>query len=305
MYYFIVNPNARSGKGLRAWKLLERELDRKQVPYQVFFTKYQNHASSIARELTLKSSCRSLIVLGGDGTLNEAVNGIADLSRITLGYIPIGSSNDFARSLSLEHDPLKALPRLLTPSQYIRVNIGVLCYQEKKRRFAVSAGIGFDAGVCHQVAVSPLKLLLNRLKLGKLSYAAVAVELLLSLTPGRMTIILDGKQKLEFQKAYFAAAMNHPYEGGGFRFCPKADPSDDILDVVVIADLPKLKTLLLLPATFKGCHVHFKGAYVYRCRQIDILSEKPLPVHTDGEPIVYQKHIAASLESRKLRLIKT
>lgn len=305
MYYFIVNPNARSGMGLSTWKLLEQELDRRQVLYQVFFTKYQNHASLLARELTQESSCRSLFVLGGDGTLNETVNGISDLSRITLGYIPIGSSNDFARSLGLERDPLKALPKLLTPSQYVSVNIGALRYQGKKRRFAVSAGMGFDAGVCHQVAVSPLKGLLNKIKLGKLSYAAVAVGRLLSLTPARMTITLDGKQKLEFQKAYFAAAMNHPYEGGGFRFCPKADPSDDILDVVVVADLPKLKVLLLLPTTFKGWHIRFKGAYVFQCRQFDVLSEKPLPVHTDGEPVVFQRHMAASLESQKLRLIKT
>lgn len=77
MYSFIINPNARSGKGLRAWKLIEKRLEEKSVPYQVFFTKYQGHATQIARTLTQEKDCRSLIVLGGDGTLNEAVNGIA------------------------------------------------------------------------------------------------------------------------------------------------------------------------------------------------------------------------------------
>ena len=128
MYSFIINPNARSGKGLRAWKLIEHRLEEKSVPYQVFFTKYQGHATQIARTLTQEKDCRSLIVLGGDGTLNEAVNGIADLARVTLGYIPIGSSNDFARSLKLEQDPLKALEKILTPSGYIPVNIGSLSW---------------------------------------------------------------------------------------------------------------------------------------------------------------------------------
>ena len=128
MYSFIINPNARSGKGLRAWKLIEKRLEEKSVPYQVFFTKYQGHATQIARTLTQEKDCRSLIVLGGDGTLNEAVNGIADLARVTLGYIPIGSSNDFARSLGLEQDPLKALEKILTPSGYIPVNIGSLSW---------------------------------------------------------------------------------------------------------------------------------------------------------------------------------
>ncbi|QDW73364.1 diacylglycerol kinase family lipid kinase [Lachnospiraceae bacterium KGMB03038] len=305
MYYFIVNPNARSGKGLRTWKILEQELEKKQVRYQVFFTKYQNHAVSIARELTQKQSCRSLIVLGGDGTLNEAVNGIQDLSKVILGYIPIGSSNDFARSLRLEQDPIKALHEILTPSRYISTDIGILQYQDKRRRFVVSSGIGFDAGVCHQVAVSRLKILLNKIGLGKLSYTAVALGLLLSLTPGRMTLTLDGKESLKFEKVYFAAVMNHPYEGGGFRFCPKADPSDGSLDLIVIAGLPKWKTLLLLPTAFKGWHTHFKGVFTCRFKEAHILSEKALPVHTDGEPVIFQQHITAGLESQKLRLIKT
>ena len=105
-----------------------KRLEEKSVPYQVFFTKYQGHATQIARTLTQEKDCRSLIVLGGDGTLNEAVNGIADLARVTLGYIPIGSSNDFARSLRLEQDPLKALEKILTPSGYIPVNIGSLSW---------------------------------------------------------------------------------------------------------------------------------------------------------------------------------
>ena len=306
MYSFIINPNARSGKGLRAWKLIEHRLEEKSVPYQVFFTKYQGHATQIARTLTQEKNCRSLIVLGGDGALNEAVNGIADLARVTLGYIPIGSSNDFARSLGLEQDPLKALEKILTPSGYIPVNIGSLSWGcEHTRRFVVSAGLGFDAGVCHQVAVSRLKVFLNRIGLGKLSYAAVAVGLLLSLTPRRMTLTLDDQTPLEFDRAYFAAVMNHPYEGGGFRFCPKADPGDDMLDIIVIANLSKLKTLLLLPATFMGWHKYFKGASIYRCRTVEIRSEKGLPVHTDGEPVVAQTCLRAGLEDQKLRVIRT
>ena len=213
----------------------------------------------IARTLTQEKDCRSLIVLGGDGTLNEAVNGIADLARVTLGYIPIGSSNDFARSLGLEQDPLKALEKLLTPSGYIPVNIGSLCWgREHTRRFVVSAGLGFDAGVCHQVAVSRLKVFLNRIGLGKLSYAAVAVGLLLSLTPRRMTLTLDDQTPLEFDRTYFAAVMNHPYEGGGFRFCPKADPGDDILDVIVGCRPSQMEDFASAPHRIQGISCAFQ-----------------------------------------------
>ncbi|BDF03508.1 diacylglycerol/lipid kinase family protein [[Clostridium] hylemonae] len=303
MYTFIVNPNARSGLGHRVWAEIERSLKERGTDYQVYFTKYQRHASAIAGELTSDLKAHTLIVLGGDGTVNEVMNGIADLSLVTFGYIPIGSSNDFARGLGLSTDALTALSHILTPSKYTYINVGTMSYQEKKRRFAVSTGIGFDAGVCHQVVVSRLKVLLNKIGLGKLSYAGVALSLMMSLKPRKMTVTLDDSRKMEFESVYFAAAMNQRYEGGGFKFCPAADPSDDILDVIVIANMPKLKALALLPTAFSGRHVRFRGIHIFTCRKVDFVSETALPVHTDGEPIFLQRHMSASLEPQKVRII--
>lgn len=305
MYHFIVNPNARSGRGRQVWEQLEIILKDRGTDYQVFFTRYQNHAVKYVRELTESGERVCLIVLGGDGTVNEVLGGICDLSRVTLGYIPIGSSNDFARSLGLERDPRKALDRLLVPSGYLSLDVGVLEYAAHKRRFAVSSGIGFDAGVCHQVAVSRLKRILNRLRLGKLSYAAVALQLLFSLSPTDLTLTLDGGKTLEFPRSYFAAAMNHPFEGGGFRFCPGADPSDGTLDLIVISGLSKLKVLFLLPTAFRGWHVRFKGIHIFRCKTAQITSKRGLPVHADGEPVLAQQRIRYYLEKDKIRLIKT
>lgn len=303
MYTFIVNPNARSGLGHKVWNDIEVILKERNVNYRVYFTRYQGHACEIVRKLT---SCRkkcTLIALGGDGTINEVINGIADFSKVTFGYIPIGSSNDFARGAGLSSDYRTALEHILLPSEYTYINIGILEYQDKKRRFAVSSGIGFDAGVCHEIAVSHAKTFLNRLGLGKLSYAYIAVRRILTLSRKPGTLILDGKQKISFQKVYFAAAMNHKYEGGGFKFCPKASSKDDILDIIVVADLSKLKILCLLPTAFKGWHTVFKGIYTYRCKTADFYSEAPLPVHTDGEPVLAQKGVSFSLEPNRLRLI--
>lgn len=303
MYTFIVNPNARTGLGLKTWKTLELILKERGVSYQVFFTKYQKHATRIAEKLTEENDHRMIIALGGDGTINEVINGISDLSRTTLGYIPIGSSNDFARGMGLSTDPVNALEHILFPTRFAYVNIGVLNYQNKKRRFAVSSGFGFDAGVCHQILISNLKKILNRIHLGKLSYAGIAIRRILALTPRQMTLILDHDRYIIFDKVYFAAAMNQKVEGGGFRFCPNADPSDDMLDVIVVAGLSKLKILLLLPTAFKGWHTRFKGVYTYRCKEAEFRSEHPLPVHTDGEPIFLQRYVNLSLEKEHLRLI--
>ena len=282
MYTFIVNPNARSGSGQKLWLRIEASLKRRGVKYQVFFTQYQRHATRIVRELTSDLAVHTIVVLGGDGTINEAVNGITQLDKVTLGYIPIGSGNDFARGLRLPSDAEQALDNILTPSHYSYINIGVLTYDGKKRRrFAVSSGIGFDAGVCHEASVSRLKLLLNRLRLGKLTYVGIALRQILTLTPAKTTILLDDSRKLTFDRTYFAAAMN----------------------LIVIARLSKLKILTLLPTAYKGWHTRFNGVHIYRCQKIDITGGITLPVHTDGEPVTRCSRISLFLEPDKLRVI--
>lgn len=303
MYSFIINPHARTGLGLKVWQRLETYLKEQNLEYQAYITRYPNHAAEYARRLTKGRKEVTLIALGGDGTINEVVNGIQDFSKVTLGYIPIGSSNDFARSMELSRDPETMLKQILSPSKYTYINIGRMKYKDTVRRFAVSSGIGFDADVCfHNNTSAKMKRWLNRLKLGKLSYTGVALFLLMALKPRPMTLILDGVEK-SFHRVFFATAMNQRYEGGGFKFCPEADPGDGLLDIIVIADMPKLKALLLLPTAFKGWHVHFKGVHTFTCKEAHIVSEAVLPVHTDGESAVRSSKISFSLEPSKLKFI--
>lgn len=302
MYTFIVNPNARTGLGLKTWEELETILKEKNLDYEVYMTRYPEHATEFAAEVTSRNEEVTLIALGGDGTINEVVNGIRDLGKVTFGYIPIGSSNDFVRSMGLSMEPKEMLAQILSPSKYTYINIGKVVCREKTRRFIVSCGIGFDADVCFHNLSSPVKKLLNKLKLGKLSYTGVALVLLLKLSPKPMTLTLDGVTH-SFQRVFFTTAMNQRYEGGGFKFCPAADPSDDRLDMITIADMPKIKALLLLPTAFKGWHIHFKGVHTYTCKEAHITSDAVLPVHTDGEAFVKTDEISCSLEPEKLRLI--
>ena len=109
MYTFIVNPHSRSGEGAKTWEEVHSILKEKHIPFEVHFTRYQKHATYIMRTLTLDSVSRTVVVLGGDGTINEAINGIEDFRHLTLGYIPTGSGNDFARGYSLPTNPRKAL----------------------------------------------------------------------------------------------------------------------------------------------------------------------------------------------------
>ena len=107
MYYCIVNPSARSGKGKDIWEILEKRFKEKGLEYKAHFTEGPGHATRLAKALTEPKESENspatptkLIILGGDGTLNEAINGIQDFENTLVGYIPIGSSNDFARDLA-------------------------------------------------------------------------------------------------------------------------------------------------------------------------------------------------------------
>lgn len=305
MYNFIVNPNARSGLGQKVWKDLEAILKSEKVEYQVFFTKYQRHATAITREITSDGKEHVIVALGGDGTVNEVVNGITYYDKAILGYIPIGSSNDFARGLELPTDPAEALRTVLTQPHLHPMDIGELRYKNKIRRFAVSAGFGFDADICHEVVVSHLKYFLNKLKLGKLTYVGVALHRLFLTTPRTVTLTLDTGEKLSFPKTYFVALMNNCYEGGGLKFAPNAHNDDGKLDIMVASNVSKLKVLFILPFAFSGLHVRFKGVTMFQCNKVDLHCDHALPLHTDGEPIFLQSNVTAGCASEKLRIITT
>lgn len=303
MYHFIVNPHSRTGKGQKIWKETEAILKEENVPYRAWFTKGIGHATEIAARITEDGTQRTIVILGGDGTLNEVIEGIAWPDRVTLGYLPTGSSNDFARSLKLKKDLRKALSSILHPKKFQYVDIGVAGSKDKKRRFCVSSGIGFDAAVCHDALTSRLKNVLNLLHLGKLTYTGIALRHILLRHTEKLTVTLDRGKPLVFRHVLFAAAMNQPYEGGGFKFCPKARCSDGILDVIVVEKMSRLKMLLVLPTAYFGRHTKFKGIHIYTCREAVFSSPANMPLHTDGESFGCEDELHVGISPRKLRMI--
>ncbi|MCH5275432.1 MAG: diacylglycerol kinase family lipid kinase [Lachnospiraceae bacterium] len=297
MYHIIVNPASRSGRGLRIWEeAIKPALTEKAVSYQVYFSKEAGEVTLLTQKIIAthfsKSSdekpCR-LIILGGDGTVNEALQGIAPSRNVIVGYIPTGSSNDLARDLGISKDPIKALSRILdakTKPEYIkRMDRGIVRTDDGLRSFAVSCGIGYDAAVCEEVMHSKLKGLLNKIGLGKLTYLGIALKLLFSTKPVSCTLYLDDKEPIHIKKLLFIASMTHRFEGGGFKFCPMADYADGLFDLCVVGNIPKLVILFALPTAFFGKHLLVPGINHYRAARIRITTNRPLWVHTDGEVI--------------------
>lgn len=319
MYYIIVNPASKTGKGKKIWTVLEKELKNNQVAYQVYFTKAVGDATKFAREITASlSSTITLIVLGGDGTINEVVQGIENTSLVHIGYIPTGSSNDLARNLKLEKDPILALHNIFQPKQITSCDIGKVTYvsgtiKETKqpitkgssisRLFAVGCGIGFDAAVCEEALSSPIKTTLNHLKLGKLTYLGIALRQILRAPKVSCHLYLDEEEPIFLPKFLFISSMIHRYEGGGFMFCPKADPTDELLDVCVAGNLSFLKVLRVLPTAFAGNHLRFSEVYNFRAKNIKIKTSIPLWVHTDGEVHLLSDEIHLTSIKNKLQFI--
>lgn len=303
MYYFIINPASSSGGGQRIWERTEHILQEEDIPYEAFPLSHDGEASLLARKLTSRHEPCTIIVIGGDGTINEVINGIQDFSQVTLGCIPSGSGNDFIRGLHLPSFPEEMIKIILHPKKFRDINIGKVSSEGRRRYFAVSTGIGFDADVCYGVSHTSMKSFLNRFHAGSLVYTAVAIKQLISLKPQPLRIVVDGNQLISCRKGYFATVMNLPYEGGGFKFCPQAKAGDDQLDLCIIDNLPKLVVLLCFPLAYFGKHTMVKGIQTMRCCKVTIQNETPLCVHVDGEHFGYCSKITVQPRAEKLTVI--
>ncbi|MDF2586883.1 MAG: hypothetical protein K0S41_724 [Anaerocolumna sp.] len=286
MHHFIINPKSRTGRGIKIWTIVKQELDTAKVPYTYHFTEYKFHASKIAEEICREySGIKNIVVLGGDGTVNEVINGIHDYDEVLLGYIPTGSSNDLARSLVLSKDSIQNLKHILSPKEFKYIDIGEITIQHtgEKRRFAVSTGMGFDAAICEESFRSNLKTVLNKYGLGKLTYIIIALKQLIACPFMNGKVIIDGIQTKSYKNVLMITSMIQRYEGGGMKIAPAANPSDGKLSICIVHGLSRAKILFLLPTLLIGKHVHFKGVDTFDCETLGIQLEQAAGVHVDGE----------------------
>ncbi|MCR4787356.1 MAG: diacylglycerol kinase family lipid kinase [Lachnospiraceae bacterium] len=326
MYHIIVNPASKTGKGKLLWADIEPVLIDKGVDFKVYFSKRPGHVIELVKNITglglagSPDSIIDLIVLGGDGTLNEALQGVADFDRVRIGYIPTGSSNDLARDLKLSADPIKCLNNILSCKEPSKMDIGCIEYInapgelsrdhkkaeniETKRFFDVSMGIGYDAAVCEEALTSSMKKALNRIGLGKLIYLCIALKQLIKTKTVDVTMVLDDDKKIELKGFLFATCMIHQYEGGGFMFCPGADYTDGVLDICAASGVSKLRVLFGLPKALKGKHFGIKGIERYSASKVSIVSSSPCWIHTDGEVKMKNDSIVITCKKQALQLLK-
>ena len=281
----IVNPRSANGSTGRRWAEIERGLRARIPAFDVAFTERPGHATDIAREATARYDRIALV--GGDGTLNEVVNGLIADDRpiradLALGIIPYGTGGDFVRTLGIPRDLDGAAERLATGTPR-EVDVGKVCYRrpdgsEGIRYFINEGEIGMGAAVCEVVNRS------SKRWGGRLSYLRAILVTALRYPDQEIMLSLDGApaERVIINNIWLA---NGQYSGGGIRSGPRARLDDGLLDVVQIGASGMLEKLIGMRKLRSGAFVDRPNVIYRTARRVEAESEASVPVEVEGEPI--------------------
>lgn len=280
----IVNPVAANGAVGRKWPQMRDMLQAEVGQFDVSFTEGPNHATELARE-ALSAGYRTIVAVGGDGTLHEVVNGLVNEGMVdpavNLGIIPGGTGSDSVRTLGIPHD-YRAACHCLLRGEPDCIDLGrITCVSEGReiqRYFLNVAGLGFDGEVAERVNRSSKALggtlpFLNSLLVKLLTYQNKTVE-----------VTLDGQQRLQ-QKANSVIVCNGRYFGGSMHVGPNAALDDGLFDVVIIGDTTKLEFVANVPRVYRGTHLSHPKVDEYRAREVRVQAQERMFLQADGELI--------------------
>lgn len=290
----IFNPYAGRGRAQSRILAVQNALEAAGLSFDLLLTEGRGHAIELARQAR-QAGHPLVVAAGGDGTVNEVVNGLAQAAGEgpvgPLGILPVGSANDFAESMGIDTDLHRAAQRLVRgytrPADLGRVN---------DRYFDNNVGIGFEALVdieAHKIKRlqgMPLYLIAVFRALVRFPFPVVDLEW----DEGRMT-----------RKRILLISVGNGWRvGGGFLITPDAQPDDGVLDLCIADALPRWQILRLLPKVMRGTHRDEPAVYLTRSTRLLIESADPLPAHADGEILWEDAHrIEITVEPGRLQVV--
>ena len=218
-----------------------------------------------------------IVAVGGDGTLNEVVNGVTGEDGRPLaavGALLTGRGRDAARTLGLPRDPGRAAERLVLGGE-TRRDLGLVRRGTGRRFFVTVAGAGFDAAVAARAATMPGR--------GTVPYLRAVAASLRAHRPWALRVAVDGAPARPLSVTAVVIA-NGPCFGGGMRVAPGADAADGMLDLVVLGALGRGELMRWLPTLYWGGHLRHPRVTRERARAVAVTSDAPVPLQLDGEP---------------------
>lgn len=298
----VVNPNAGIGKAGRDWGKISNMLDKHGFDYQAVFTEGPLHAIELVAT-HIREGFRKIIVVGGDGTMNEVANGIfkqkvLPTTEITAGMISVGTGNDWVRTYNIPMDYEKAV-EVLKRGETMLQDAGTVSYYnshvEYTRYFVNMAGLGFDGLVAQKTNADKI-----RGRGNPFLYLINLVGSLFSYKSCRTKVTVDGQVLRE--KIFSIGIGIGQYNGGGMRQAPDAMPDDGLFDLTVIKDITKLSVLANVRRLYNGTIKKHKLVESMVGKSVRIECETPVLLEADGESLGHSP-FAFEIVPRSVRII--
>ncbi|OGO44118.1 MAG: hypothetical protein A2Z05_00410 [Chloroflexi bacterium RBG_16_60_22] len=276
----IVNPTAGAGRTGREWPRIKALFKGSGLRFEHDLTEAPGHAIELATAAA-RNGYDMVISVGGDGTINEVVNGLyksGGIGEATLGIISTGTGGDYVRTVGIPRGCEEACRKLLQPRR-VTVDLGMVEYASNgrtvERLFVNFAGMGFDAEIVRRTT--------QQFKaLGGLpSYLLGLLATLVSYRNRDVSITIDGE--VVDERVCTVIMNNGRYGGGGMLTAPDARVDDGYFDVLIIGDLSKPDLLWSLPRIYRGTHLTHPKVKLRKAREIEVRSAQPLHLQADGE----------------------
>ncbi len=281
VWHIIANPNAMTAQRAILEDRILHDLSQRDFRYELHISDGAGRGIEMAEQLC-KEGKRHFVVVGGDGSVNEVVNGIyrsgVPTEEVHLAIIPLGTGNDFCRTLNYP-DTERIVPFLLD-GYFKPTDVGVVETLQNgtvvaRRHFINIAGFAFDAAVINETLGGKPKLCPSAVYLTKL------VKVLFSYKSTPVTVRTTDHTYT--QKMFTIAVGNAQYNGNGMRQVPMANPHDGQLDIVMIKKISPLKVLFNVKNLFSGRHVSLPEVKVIKADQVEIAAKNPIFGEVEGE----------------------
>lgn len=283
-FLVVVNPTAGGGRAKSSIASLKSLAENRSVRFEVLVSSSLEHARSEAA----KAAKAGLVVIamGGDGLFGAVAD---EVSRVggTVGLLPSGRGNDFARVVGISKDLPTAL-KALVEGTVRELDMG----DANGSRFVGIASVGIDA-VANEIANNaPIQ--------GQPAYVYGGIKALIKWKPANFSVTADGSTTS--YNGYSVSAANSKAYGGGMYLAPNAVLDDGLFDLVIVKRFPKRRFLAALPKIFKGSHLRIPEVEVSRARVIDVDADRPLKVYADGDEVA-QTPVRLQILPKALKVI--
>lgn len=292
-HLFIVNNTAGGGKKtMPLIPKIEAYFASKRLDYKVVSTTKRGEATEIARNAADCGEPIRIYACGGDGTVHEVVNGIANRDNVELGIFPCGTGNDYVATFGEREDFMNIEAQVEGGS----IEVDLICTDGM---YSINqCSMGFDAAVADNVHMFKKKPFVS----GSMAYLLAVLYTVAGKTGNKLTITVDDRYTIT-GRFLFAISAKGKYHGGGMMSAPEANPTSRSLNFMIVKEVNRRQFAALLPKYMKGQHVSITDIVTNLFgRKMNIVAERPLPVTLDGE-IIYTDEITSEIAPRALKFI--